>query len=173
MKVFLIGYMGVGKTTLGKKIATKLGLRFLDLDQIIESSEESTISEIFKLEGESYFRNAESEKLIETIETEQNFVLSTGGGTPIMKGNMEKMLQAGIVVWLKMDAKQIASRLSQSENKRPLLEGLGLLEILDFVEIHVAERLPMYIQAHIHFSAIQNDASHINMLCKEIQAYSK
>ena len=117
-KVFLIGYMAVGKTTIGKRLANALEIPFVDLDSEIVQRESRSINDIFEQAGEPYFRKLESEILSEFCQNGQDMILSTGGGAPIYGSNLERMLESGTVVWLDMDLEMIKNRLLLS-NKRP------------------------------------------------------
>lgn len=168
MKVFLVGYMGVGKTSLGKKIASKLKSPFIDLDHIIEEREGMPIPEIWKAKSEAYFREREAAVLSEFTADSNSFVMSTGGGTPCFGDNMQLMLDRGVVVWLQLDAAQLVSRLTQSGNSRPLIAGKSHEELETFVKTSLKERTPFYSQAHIHFSAHNANAERIEKLVEEI-----
>jgi len=171
MKVYLVGYMGVGKSTLGKRIARRLDSTFIDLDALIERDLEMSIPEIFRQKGESLFRSVERRILENQIGNKDSFVLATGGGAVLAKDVMEKLLESGLVVWLKMSPRMLASRLEQTKEKRPLLDGVTNYE--SFITNHLRERIPYYSKAQIHFAASQNDAGHLDILVKEIIAYSK
>ncbi|MCH2213745.1 MAG: shikimate kinase [Flavobacteriales bacterium] len=151
-KVFLIGFMAVGKTTIGKRLANSLGISFVDLDSEIVQRESRSINEIFEQEGESYFRKLESEILSEFCQGGQEMILSTGGGAPIHANNLERMLASGTVVWLDMDREMILNRLLQS-TKRPLVKDKSEDELRDFVSNHIEERIPFYQKAHFRFQS--------------------
>ncbi|MEM9051111.1 MAG: shikimate kinase [Bacteroidota bacterium] len=151
-KVFLIGYMAVGKTTIGKRLANALEIPFVDLDSEIVQRESRSINEIFEQEGEAYFRKQESEILNECCQNGQDLILSTGGGAPIYGSNLDRMLESGTVVWLDMDLEMIVNRLLQS-NKRPLVKDKSEEELRDFVSNHLDERIPFYQKAHFRFKS--------------------
>ncbi|MBR5334427.1 MAG: shikimate kinase [Alistipes sp.] len=148
MKLFLIGYMGCGKSSLGRKIAKRGGMRFVDMDSVIEEREGASVSDIFHYQGETYFREKERE-LIEELATEQDdVVVSTGGGVPTWQDNMARMNEIGECVYLRRTAEQIASRLSpHGRQKRPKLRGLNDDELVAFMTANMAEREPFYAQA--------------------------
>jgi len=171
MKVYLVGYMGVGKSSLGKRLARRLDSTFIDLDALIEKDLGISIPEIFEQKGEPFFRSEERRILEIQIASKDSFVLATGGGAVLAKGVMEKLLESGLVVWLKMSPGMLASRLEQAKEKRPLLEGISNYE--SFITNHLNERIPYYSKAHIHFAASHSDAEHLDILVKEIQTYSK
>ena len=110
--LFLIGYMGCGKTTLGRKTAARLGWEFLDTDQEVERREEASVNEIFSYAGEAYFRQCERSVLDAVIADGKSKVVSTGGGLPMYGDNMERMNAAGLTVYLRRSAERIASRLT-------------------------------------------------------------
>jgi shikimate kinase len=167
-KVFLIGYMGVGKTTLGKRIGNAMDLPFFDLDNEIVKMESRSINEIFSKSGELHFRELESRILKDFCNRKESFVMSTGGGTVTSIGNMESMKAAGIIVWLDLPLEIILSRLAQSED-RPLLENVQAEDRKDFVEAHFAERLPHYRQAHIRFESANVNAEKLAELVRVCQ----
>jgi len=171
MKVYLVGYMGVGKSTLGKKLARQLNTVFLDLDKLIEAELKMTIPQIFREKGESFFRAREREILEKQVRSIDPFVLATGGGAVLSANTIARLTESGVVVWLKMSPKMLASRLEQSKGSRPLLEGVTNYEA--FITNHLRERIPFYSLAQIHFAASQNSAEQIKLLAKEIQDYSR
>ncbi len=147
-KIFLIGYMGCGKSSLGRKLAKAGGLEFMDMDSIIEQREGASISDIFHYQGEEYFRDAERVLIEELGTAEGDMVISTGGGAPTWRDNMERMNNLGSTVYLRRTAKQIASRLSpHGRQKRPKLRGLNDEELVAFMTTNMAEREPFYSQA--------------------------
>lgn len=150
MIVFLIGYMGCGKTSLGKRLAQRLGCRLVDTDRQIEQSEGAEICDIFRYEGEEYFRRREREVLESLIGTGENLVVSTGGGAPVWRDNMALMNGAGTTVYVRRSAERIAARLSPYGRwKRPKLRGLSDQELVAFMTANMAEREPFYLQARL------------------------
>ncbi|MCZ4409616.1 AAA family ATPase [Cryomorphaceae bacterium 1068] len=168
-KVFLIGYMGVGKTTLGKRIANSMRLPFYDLDKEIVRMDSRLIKEIFVQSGELHFREVETRILKDFCNRKESFVLSTGGGAATSIGNMESMKDSGVVVWLDMSVDKILSRLAQGED-RPLLEGFPEEKRQDFIKTHLAERVPHYRKAHIRFDSTNVNAEKLEHLVKEIHS---
>ncbi|WP_343667713.1 shikimate kinase [Chitinophaga sp.] len=148
MKIFLLGFMGAGKSYWGKQLAEHLELPFYDLDDVIVESEEMSISDIFATKGEDYFRERESFWLRELSE-EDNFLISCGGGAPCFQDNMDVMNERGITIWLNPELPLIVDRLKRKKAKRPLIADLPDEEILAFVEKKLAERQPFYQQAQI------------------------
>jgi len=149
-RYFLIGYMGAGKTTLGKILAKHKGLDFIDLDHFIESRYQKTITQIFEDSGEAGFRKIESALLKEVGEFE-NVVISTGGGAPCFFDNMEYMNGAGHTVYLKSSPESLMKRLNQCRDKRPLLRDKSNRELLEFISNTLQNREQFYNQAHIIF----------------------
>lgn len=145
--VFLIGFMGCGKTTHGRKLANFLKVDFIDLDELFEQ-QNGTISNYFAVFGEEKFRKAESELLKNTVYPE-NAIVSTGGGLPIFFDNLDWMKQHGTVIYLQVVPGIIASRLSNAKNERPLLKHKSGEELLQFITQKLVERQPFYLQAHL------------------------
>ncbi|GIZ15417.1 shikimate kinase [Capnocytophaga catalasegens] len=150
-KIILIGYMGSGKSVIGKFLAQKINLPFIDLDLFIEEKEQKTISEIFKLNGEIYFRKIETMYLNQLLDSKKDFVLSVGGGTPCFGTNIQQINKASeFVFYLQLNAQSLTKRLTTQKGKRPLLTGLQDDKILeDFINKHLFDRNPYYRQAHI------------------------
>ncbi len=146
-RIFLIGYMGSGKTSMGKLLAESLHFTFEDMDARIEKKYHRTVSEIFNQMGESKFREIERDCLHETADFE-NVVISTGGGTPCFFDNMEYMNAKGITVYLRLTAEQLATRLENSrKGKRPLLADRKGDELLRFIQQGLNAREPFYNKA--------------------------
>jgi len=146
--VYVIGFMGSGKSTAGKKLASILGWSFIDLDKRIEEHTGRTIPEIFSQDGEACFRSLETE-ILKSLKFQTNTVISTGGGTPCYGENMEYMLETGLTVYLKMTPGQLKSRLAESSTERPLIKGLSSAELLRFIEEKLAYREKWYSRAEI------------------------
>jgi shikimate kinase len=150
MKIVLIGYMGSGKSTLGKEMATRLSIPFLDLDHLIEEEEGMSIPKIFETKGAIYFRKKESEVLHHLKDRNDSFVLSTGGGTPCYGNNIEVMKEiTPNVVYIKLPVSALAKRLANTQGQRPIIADLSNEELVEFVGKHLFERLPFYEQASI------------------------
>lgn len=146
--LFLIGYMGCGKTSLGRRLARRLGWRFVDTDARIEAAEGASVSDIFRYEGETRFRELER-RMIETIAAEEgDAVVSTGGGLPTWGDNMERLNALGTTCYIRRSADRIARRLSPyGRQKRPRLRGLNDEELVAFMTRDMAERAPFYERA--------------------------
>lgn len=122
MRIILIGFMGVGKTTIGKIIAKKLKLNFVDMDNYIEKREGKSISKIFEAYGEQHFRELESESLKDLIKSD-NIVISTGGGVITTKENSDILKKEKIVIFLDANTQTILNNLYKEIDKRPLLSN--------------------------------------------------
>jgi shikimate kinase len=146
--IFLIGYMASGKTAMGKRLAERLGLQFVDTDTFIENRYRKTVAEIFEERGESGFREIERRTLLEIADFE-NVVIATGGGLPCYFNNIEIMNGAGITVYLQTDAEELAARLETARQKRPLVKGKTAVELKNYVETSLSAREKFYLQAKI------------------------
>ncbi|MDR2948798.1 MAG: shikimate kinase [Dysgonomonas sp.] len=149
-RIFLIGYMGAGKTTAGRELAKELDLDFIDLDHFIQARYQKSVGQIFEETGESEFRNIERNMLREVGEFE-DVVISTGGGTPCFFDNLEYMNQAGTTVYLKATPEALSSRLNTCKEKRPLIRDKDEEELYQFVVDNLAKREPFYSKAKIIF----------------------
>ena len=147
-RIFLIGFMGSGKTTIGKKLAALLPGKFIDLDDIIEEQEGMTISKIFVERGEEYFREKEA-FCLRTLEAQENIVIATGGGTPCFHNNMEWMKLQGLTIYLRVRPHVLADRLQKEKDHRPLLLGKSGEELVHFISQKLMEREPFYLQSQL------------------------
>lgn len=145
-RIILIGYMGAGKTTVGKALAKHLGLMFYDLDWYIESRMHKTIAQIFETEGEEGFREIEHNMLHEVAEFE-NVVLSCGGGTPCFYDNIDYLNSQGDTVYLQASPEVLAGHLKMGKSVRPLLLGKTDEELLTFIRESLSKREPYYSKA--------------------------
>ena len=152
--VFLIGYMGCGKTTLGEVLARQLGYRFIDLDEFIEERQGMTVVQIFDEMGEKRFRELETEALRE-VASMTDVIVSCGGGTPCHGDNMAMMNQAGTTVWLTTSPERITARLLLPEQKckRPKINTLPDDEVLPLVEKELQARTPYYSRSQLQFDS--------------------
>lgn len=173
MKLFLVGYMGSGKSTLGRRLAEVMGLKHLDLDDYLEKSESRTIPEIFEGEGEAGFRGIERRCLQEIIDSQDEVVISTGGGTPCFYDNMQKMNEAGLTIYLRMDVKSLVFRLENSKQDRPLLRGKDLNEMDAYVRQHLEERKHYYEEAVISVDGMGLSDKRLEQLVEAIVNYSR
>lgn len=169
MKIVLIGYMGAGKTTLGKALAQQTGLRFYDLDWYIEEKSGTTISQIFKQEGEAAFREKERQALHEVIETE-DIVLAVGGGTPCFYDNIDFMNQQACTIYLKATPETLKAHIRMGESKRPLVDGKTDEELIAYIEESLKVREPYYLQArHVVEIATITRQEQIEQYIREIE----
>ena len=155
-RIFLMGYMGAGKTTLGKTLSKSLNLSFIDLDYYIERRYHKEIRQLFAEKGEDGFRDIERRMLHEVAEFE-DVLISTGGGTPCFFDNMQFMNQAGVSVYLKVSVDELAKRLELCKQTRPVLKNRSGEELKSFISESLKTRLPFYEQAQIIFDAEKMD----------------
>ena len=141
-----MGFMGAGKTTLGKALAKDLGVSFIDLDQYIERRYMKSVSQIFATRGEQGFREIESRMLREVGDFD-DVIVSCGGSTPLIGDNMEFMLQHGQTVYLKCDNDTLLRRLKVARSQRPLIASKTDDELDAFIESETARREPGYLKA--------------------------
>ena len=139
--VYLIGFMGAGKTTISKLLANKLQLPFYDTDQEIEKNEKRSISDIFKKEGELYFRMLETE-ILKSIN--QNSIIACGGGLPIYNNNMELINSKGISIYLKASVNLLFDRLKKEKESRPLINNKTNKELEFYIKNELQNRKPFY-----------------------------
>ena len=145
-RIILLGYMGAGKTTVGKALAKELGIIFYDLDWYIENRMRKSIAQIFEERGEEGFRKIEYNMLHEVAEFE-NVIISCGGGTPCFFDNMDYLNQQGQVVYLKADPEVLYKHLAMSKNDRPLLRGKSHEQLITFIREQLEKREPYYTKA--------------------------
>ncbi|MDR0484530.1 MAG: shikimate kinase [Alphaproteobacteria bacterium] len=172
MIIILNGLSGCGKSSTGKALAKALNYPFIDLDKQIENTFGSSIADIFKNQGENYFRNLEAESLKEVLtSSHENLVLSLGGGVFKNDNNVNLCLQSGLVVWLNMNLDIIAARLKNYKN-RPLLQGTTTLK--ENLEILMKQRYSNYMKSHIKLDFDKNyPISHVvKTIIIEINTYN-
>lgn len=168
-RIFLIGYMGAGKTTMGKRLSQESGLSFLDLDLFIERRYCKTIRQLFDEKGEDSFREIESKALHEVADFE-DIVISTGGGTPCFFDNMTHMNSCGTTVYLKVSPEGLTERIKLCRKTRPVLNDLSEDELDDFIKTSLAERSSFYERAQIIFDAeVMTTAHDITVLSSKLQ----
>ena len=164
-KIYLVGYMGAGKTTAARRLAQRLGWEVADTDDLFEAKYKISVCDFFNKYDEPLYRKLESEVLKETEKLE-NVVISTGGGTACYFDNMDWMNQHGLTVFLRISQKAVVDRLVHAKRKRPLAEGKSEEELVAFVEQHYTGRLPFYKQARITVKAEDLD---LDSLMKQIE----
>lgn len=152
MKFFLLGYMGSGKSTIGKLFSEEISTEFIDLDELIEKKENAKISEVFKKKGEIYFRKLEREVLKELLEHDKPAVVSLGGGTPCYGDNMDLIKNTEEVksIYLKLKVDTLTNRLFSEKNQRPVISHIDDIESLEeFIRKHLFERGFYYNQSDL------------------------
>ena len=170
MRIFLIGFMGSGKSYTGKRLAAALGYDFYDLDALIEAQEGCKIAAIFEEKGEARFRELEQQTLHRTADWE-DVVISCGGGTPCFYDNMEWMSARGITIWLDPAVETVLSRLQRKPHKRPLLAGLETeAQWMEFIERKLEERRPFYEKAQLMYRQTNEEADAAEELVTLIQS---
>ncbi|WP_185783916.1 shikimate kinase [Croceivirga lutea] len=148
MMIVLIGYMGSGKSTVGRVFAQKLDTTFTDLDERIENESNTTISELFKTHGTIHFRKLESKVLRDFVENNSEGVLALGGGTPCYANNMDFLNASKVItIYLKLSIPELVKRLRSQKAHRPLIQNISDAELPEFIGKHLFERSPFYNQA--------------------------
>jgi shikimate kinase len=142
----LIGYMGCGKSTLGRRLAKHTGLQFIDMDHYIEKRNCKTVPQIFAEEGENEFRKKER-KALEELSVFTDVVIATGGGAPCFFDNMELMNRTGKTIYMNIHPKILATRLLKSKTERPLIKGKSKMELEQFIDETLKKRNEFYLKA--------------------------
>jgi len=153
MIIYIIGFMGCGKSTVGKKIAAKINYPFIDLDTLIENEQNKPIATLLDPENEFKFRKIEKEALHSISDTNKNLVVSTGGGTPCFFDNINYMNSIGQTIYLEAGIPLILNRLKNSKTVRPLIRNKTQAEIYDYIERLLKERKKFYQQAKYKIDA--------------------
>lgn len=171
MTLFLVGYAGSGKSSLGKRLARRLGIGFVDTDKRVEQMVGATIADIFHYEGEEYFRRSEREAVEAIVEREGDVVVATGGGLPTWGDNMSRLNECGTTIYLRRSPEQILSRLTDyGRQKRPMFRGKSDEELLQFMHEQMAVREPYYAAAHITVECTaMNDDDVVEYIVNEIK----
>ncbi len=162
MRIFLIGYMGSGKTTIGNLLAEVLSIPFYDTDEEIEKQTHRDIASIFKQSGEPHFRALERSTLEWLISEHENAVIATGGGLPCNDVTISAMLNAGSVIYLDCDASTLFKRIAFYSNSRPLAPPSE-----EELSLHLSSRLKYYLRAHL----IIDGSNTIETILKEISNF--
>jgi shikimate kinase len=149
MKIFLIGFMGSGKTHWGRLLSQKLGIPFFDLDEQVTEHAGKSIVEIFAEEGEEHFRLREKDVLHIITESHDAFVMACGGGSPCYFNNIEYMNQSGASIWINTPLDTIFSRLKDEKDKRPLIKSLSDDQLKNFISKKFSDRKIYYEQADV------------------------
>lgn len=165
MRVILVGFPGCGKSSVGKKLAAKLGYGFVDLDEAFEEEYHITIPDFFQKYNETAFRSCERKVLINKLQ-EDDIVLSSGGGTPCFSDNMQLMKDSGIVVYIKMAPASLFDRLSHAKRPRPLVQNKTPEELQQYIDNTLPLREPVYQRAHL---TVKGESIDIEALCEEVR----
>ena len=172
MKIVLCGYMGSGKSQVGRLLASKLGLVFFDLDDQIEKIQQNSVKKIFLEKGEIFFRKKENEVLKELLDAPESFILSLGGGTPCYADNLEilKNNKEVRLIYLKVELNELTKRLLNEKEKRPLISDQESRESLnDFIRKHLFERQYYYLQSDVVLDvSTLNIEETVNLLIKQL-----
>lgn len=164
-RIYLIGYMGSGKSTAGKRLASKIGFTYNDTDLMFERKYKISVDDFFRKYDEGLFRRLESE-ILRSTSFLTDCVVATGGGTPCFADNMDWMNANGLTVFIKVSPQTAVNRLLVSKRKRPLIEGKGENELAEYVSGHYAGRLPFYEQAMV---SVKGENIDLDNLIKIIQ----
>ena len=172
MLLFLIGYMGCGKSSIGRPLAKRLGLKFVDMDTEIERRCGVSVQQFFADRGEEAFRRLERELLRELTSAEDT-VVATGGGVPCFFDNMELMNGAGVTVYFKLAPEKLAARLEHGKAKRPLLRGKSQQELVEYIRENLERREPFYSRARLIVACVSMSdefvARHVEMYMENSQ----
>jgi shikimate kinase len=167
VNIYLIGFMGSGKSSKGRKIASALRWNFADTDKIVEEMEGSSVPDLFKQKGEDFFREAESRALL-TVSGRTRTVVACGGGTPCSADNMEIMRSTGVIVYLKLTVAELALRLQKSKTIRPLLRETGQEGLASRVQQLLESRTSWYEQADLVIEGPDTTAEEITPLIADL-----
>ena len=168
MKIILVGYMGSGKSTIGKHLSNFVRIPFYDLDEIIEKDEKKSIKSIFKENGEIYFRKIESKTFNNFIKENDNFILALGGGTPCYANNHLALQNEDVnSFYLKASVDTLTERLNSEKENRPLISNFSETELNDYIRKHLFDRSHFYLESkHV----ISIDHKSIEEITNEILA---
>ncbi|MFD2162511.1 shikimate kinase [Paradesertivirga mongoliensis] len=166
MRIFLIGFMGSGKTTLGRRLATKLAYPFIDMDKEIESHINMSIAEYFKEYGEEAFRKIENE-VLKTSTYPESAIIATGGGAPCFYDNLDWMNKNGLTVYLSLSPKALAKRLVNATDERPVLKNLKGDELECFITEKLKLREAFYTQAKLTIKGADQTPERFSAILKE------
>ena len=168
MNIFLVGFMGCGKSTIGKKLAKKLDYQFIDSDTFIENREKDSVESIFNKSGEDYFRKLETE-FLEEIDFDKT-IIALGGGTPCDPDRLKLIQKKGELIYIDLPAEALCDRLIQAKKPRPLIDELKSQpeELLNFINSKLEERKPFYSQANYTISGINLTTERLDLLIKMI-----
>jgi shikimate kinase len=154
--------MGSGKTTLGKETAPLLNLNFIDLDDYIEQQEKKSVSAIFDKQGEASFRLIEAQYLAEVVKITTATLISLGGGTICFENNLTLIKKSGLLIYLELSAQDLAKRLVEGKNQRPLLKNVSEIDLPKIIEEKLEQRKKFYHQAHITLNGLNLTPKHLS-----------
>jgi shikimate kinase len=146
--IYLIGFMGSGKSSMGRLLSERSSLPFLDMDEMIENAQGMGISELFKIKGEAYFRQCETALLHELAATEPS-IIATGGGVPCIDGLIEVMKSSGIVVYMRCTPLELFQYLEKNKGDRPLLQGKQGADLFAWIDSELSTRMRYYNEADL------------------------
>lgn len=168
MVFFIVGYMGAGKSSVGREAARRAEMRFVDMDREVERMHGMTVTEIFEREGEVVFRKSERGVLEQLAATDEDVIVSCGGGTPCQGDNMALMNAAGKTIYLKLSPAKLIKRLKPGQTKRPILKDMDSGQMLVLIEEMLPRREPFYMQASM---VIDCDALSDDSICRHVADY--
>ncbi|GAB5553293.1 MAG: shikimate kinase [Saprospiraceae bacterium] len=168
--IYLTGFMGSGKSTIGQLLAKELAYQWIDLDDLIIARNKMSIAKVFSKYGERFFRKEEATVLRNTQNIEKA-IISTGGGTPCFENNMTWINQHGLSIFIDPAIPVLLGRLLQGQDKRPLLRDKNPFELEVFIRQKLAERRPVYEQAHLHYTQEEEDIQPVQPLLVQIKSY--
>lgn len=154
MRIYLIGYMGAGKSRVGRQLAERLGYPFLDTDEKVEETTGRSISQLFEEQGEGFFRKSEQQVLHSTA-LQSNLVVATGGGLPVFADNISWMNRHGITVFLQVSPGALFHRLVQERAHRPLLSKISEIDLMETIHRQLIERASYYMQATLTIDPLE------------------
>ena len=166
--IYLVGYMGSGKSSVGRKLASELNWNFVDLDEYIEDRCGHSISKLFSHFGETIFRQLEASNVYASA-LWKNTVVATGGGAPCFFENMDVMNDAGLTIYLDVPVQQIINRIQKDHIERPLVSGKSNEEMHQFVNEHLASRIAHYQQAQLRINAEGSIEEVVRAVMNEIE----
>ena len=165
-RIYLIGYMGCGKSTLGRKLAKHAGMQFIDMDHYIEKRNCKTVPQIFNEEGEAEFRKKER-KALEELSEFSDVVIATGGGAPCFYNNIDLMNRTGKTIYMNIDPQILAARLLSSKTERPLIKGKSRDELVRFIDESLQNRNEFYSRAHIQITKPDMDLAEVMRMIEQ------
>lgn len=165
-RIYLVGFMGAGKTTFGRQLAAAFAWEFLDLDDWIEERAGQSIAALFRDAGEAAFRQMEREAIEATTELKQPHVIACGGGTPCQGDNMARLNELGLTLYLQHPPEELTRRLLPFRAHRPLISHVPEGELAAFITNLLTQREPYYLQAHHHLTSADIQVQHIRELLR-------